>query len=89
MGYLDITGIEELAGNILIAGGNRVLDREWLDRLDIRGTDTGDAMSGDEVIAFRRGVDIPQLLAYRLAVGRRTQSFCKALAPEDLKRNVH
>ena len=64
-----ITRIEDITANILIAGANQILNEEWLAKLRVKTTDTGNAMTDDQIIDFSKSVDIDQLKNYRMAVG--------------------
>jgi len=79
---------EDATLNLLVAGSDQVLDSAWLQRLGVRITDTGNCMTGEEILAFSQGVDQQALLAYRLAVGQRTQQIAAALQPGSLHRKV-
>ena len=46
--------------------------------------DIGSGMTGAEVDQFNQRVDVDALLAYRAAVGRRTQQIIRALLPDAL-----
>lgn len=83
------TRIEDVTMNLLVAGTAQVLDSaSWLSRLGLAGHDVGTAMDDDEVAAVSDRLDLDALLAYRLAVGRRTQEIACALGPDDLRMPV-
>jgi hypothetical protein len=50
--------------------------------------DTGNAMETAAVANFSNTIDIEALLAYRLAVGRRTQEIVRQLQLSDLRLRV-
>jgi len=81
-----ITRIEDLTANLLIAGGSQVLDDKWLKTLHTVVTDTGNAMTDEEILSFSKEVDPQALREYRNEVGRRTKNILKNLAEHDLKR---
>ena len=81
-----ITRIEDLVGNILMLDSNQVFDSKWQKRLGTSVTDTGNAMTDEEIISLSRQLDKAELKNYRTAVGRQTQKLLKSLQPEDLKR---
>lgn len=83
-----ITRIEDLTVNFLIGGTEQVLSDAWLKRLHTRVTDTGNAMSDDEIMAFSKNVDINALKEYRIAVGDRTISILSKLGAADMKRKI-
>ena len=83
-----ITRIEDLTANYLIADQEQVLDQEWQEQLQTKVTDTGNAMTDEEILSFSNEVDRNALYEYRNAVGRRTKDILTALRPEDFKRKV-
>ena len=67
---------EDITMNLLIAGSDQVLLAEgWLTKLTIPWQDTGNTMTPQEIADFSNQVDIVALLAYRVAVGRRTHEI--------------
>jgi hypothetical protein len=83
-----ITRIEDLTANILIANNNQVLNANWLNRLGVDVTDTGNAMSDDEIIFLSNKLDMSELQRYRSAVGKNTKKVLSNLNFNDLKRKV-
>jgi hypothetical protein len=80
-----ITRIEDLTVNLLLAGAGRsVLNGNWLTRLGVRYTDAGNGMPDSDVASISRRMNIQALLAYRLAVGKRTQSILRRLNADGL-----
>ncbi len=83
-----ITRIEDLTANYLIAEREQVLDENWHKQLNTKVTDTGNAMTDEEIISFSNEVDMGALREYRNAVGCRVKEILESLKPEDLKRKV-
>ncbi|MBP1754299.1 MAG: hypothetical protein H6Q59_697 [Firmicutes bacterium] len=83
-----ITRIEDLTSNYLIAGTEQVLDQDWHKSLNTKVTDTGNAMTDEEIISFSNEIDKEGLYEYRNAVGRRTREIIEGLRPEVMKRKV-
>lgn len=83
-----IARIEDLTMNILIDGGNQVFDEAWRRRTGAEITDTGNAMSVEEILSFSKAVVPDELLAYRRAVGVRTREIVARLGQDDMKRKV-
>lgn len=81
-----ITRIEDIVAGPLIANGAQVLDDEWMERLNARVRDTGNAMSDEEILALSEALDMEALFSYRAAVGQRTREALLRLTPADLKR---
>jgi len=80
-----ITRIEDLTVNLLLAGAKKsLLDRKWLRRMGVDCTDAGNGMPQADVKRISRSMNIPALLAYRRAVGKRTRSVLRKLNPDRL-----
>ncbi len=81
--------IEDIAMNMLVAGSSQVLSEPgWHPRLCIDLDSSGNAMEMEAIADFSKRVDLDALLAYRLAVGRRTQQIVAGLNPGDLHLKV-
>ena len=72
---------EDAAINPVVAGGPQVLDDEWLRRLAPGPRHIGTGMTDDEVTEFSARVDCAAVIAYRIAVGRRTREVVRSLSP--------
>ncbi len=93
-----ITRVEDLTVNLLLAGAKHsLLNAEWLERLGIRYVDAGNDMPDADVARLSQSMNIKALLAYRLAIGKRTQNILRKLnsdtlwkkaAPEKIQRIV-
>lgn len=83
-----ITRIEDLTINMLVNRSEQVLNSEWLARLKTDVTDTGNAMTDDEIMDFSRQVSPDELLKYRIAVGKQTRKILSGLTSEDMKRKI-
>jgi DinB superfamily len=80
---------EDVAMNLLVAGRPQVLQEEdWPGRLKLSRSDIGTGAADEEVADISAKLDIPALLAYRLAVGRRTREIVRTLRPEELAEPV-
>ena len=81
--------IEDTALNILVAGTEMVLDEGgWNAKMGVKPRDTGNAMGKSKINVISKQINLEQLLAYRLAVGKRTQEVIKGLNPSELKQKV-
>ncbi len=80
---------EDVTMNLLVAGRPQVFDEGWRERLGLSRLDIGTGMQDEEVADFSARVNIPALLDYRNAVGRRTREIAQALKPEDLESAVN
>lgn len=84
-----IARIEDATMNVLVAGKVQVLEQgQWLPRLNIAQRHTGNLMTKEEIANLSATIDMMALRAYRLAVGRQTQSIIKTLPPGDLAMKV-
>lgn len=83
-----ITRIEDLAINILVQNSNQVFNDEWRKRLNVDITDTGNAMTDEEVMLLSQSLNKEELRNYRNAVGIRTQEILRGLTGEDMKRSM-
>lgn len=84
-----ITRIEDLTMNLLVDEGDQVLNQAWLSRLQTTVTDTGNAMTDDEIMEFSGSVKVQELLNYRVEVGKRTRTILAQLTTKDYKRKVN
>ena len=87
-GLWHIARIEDLTMNILVARKEQVFNQDWKERLNARITDTGNALSDDEIIDFSRNVNTEQLICYRNAVAQTTRDIIRSLSAADLKRQI-
>lgn len=83
-----IVRIEDLTMGILVANGEQLFDGKWKERLNAPISDTGNALSDDEIIELSRRLNMEELIAYRNAVGQRTRMIVKSLSADDMKRKV-
>jgi hypothetical protein len=79
------TRVEDATLNVLLAGGKQVLlGGGWRAKLGVRFVDVGNDMPPADRARLNRELNVRALLAYRLAVGRRTQAILKKLKPDRL-----
>lgn len=83
-----IARIEDLTMNILVADSKQLFDDEWKIQLNTPISDTGNALSDDEIMELSQRLNIERLVAYRNAVGQRTRDIVKSLSADDMKRKV-
>lgn len=75
---------DDVAVRVLLTGHGQVLDEgDWPARLNLTQRDMGTGMDAAGVAAISAAVNIPALLAYRLAVGRRTRAIAPGLRTID------
>ena len=83
------TRIEDITMNILVADDIQVINsNNWIEKMNVRIFDTGNAMTNDEIIDFSLSMDMKELRSYRKTVGRKTREIIKRLEPSDLKRKM-
>lgn len=81
--------IEDLVLNVVVAGGHQVWeDGGWGEKLCFAARHTGQFISEDELDELNETMDIEALMAYRDAVGKRTQTIVSGLAAEALRAPV-
>ena len=84
-----ITRIEDITLNILVAGRPQLLRRgAWQSRLKTSISDTGNATSPQDIAQLSAAIDLDELKAYRLAVGRSTREIVQNLRPGEIKNRV-
>ena len=80
-----IARIEDVTMNLLLADSPQVLHSGgWLDRLEIDRMSVGNEMSDVEIAELSEAINVKELLAYRLAVGKRTRSLVRRLKADIL-----
>lgn len=76
---------EDVGINVIIKEQSQVLDEGgWIKRLNVSRRDLGSGMTDQEVDEFNARINVSELFAYRLAVGRQTQEIIRSLRPEVL-----
>jgi hypothetical protein len=79
--------IEDATMNMLLAGSPQVFSgSNWQDKLAATCVDVGNEMTRAEITALSEAVNLKALLAYRLAVGKRTRQIVRRLNPDELWR---
>lgn len=83
-----VARIEDLTMGILVGGGDPLFDDGWKKRLNTSISDTGNALSDDEIMKLSAQLNVKELMNYKIAVGKRTGDLVKNLTSEDMKRKV-
>lgn len=83
-----IARIEDLTMNLLVDRKEQVFNDDWKEKLNVSITDTGNALTDDEIMQLSTNINIEELLAYRNAVAKRTREIVSGLEPEDMKRKM-
>ncbi|MFD1773407.1 DinB family protein [Paenibacillus rhizophilus] len=81
--------VEDITMNMLVAGTGQVLDTDGMfQSLNIPFSHSGNEMTEAEMAKLSEEISIEGLLAYRRAVGRRTQEIIAPLEPGQFRRKV-
>ena len=83
-----IARIEDIAMGILVAEGEQLFNETWKKAMNVSITDTGNALTDDEISDLSKHIHVEELFNYRNAVGKRTRQIVMALTPKDMKRKV-
>ena len=85
-----ITRIEDICANILIADDVQVINTDnWLKKTKSIITDTGNALTAEEIAEFSAAISREELMNYRAAVGKKTREIIKNLTFKDMKRKMN
>jgi hypothetical protein len=81
--------IEDVTMNRLVGGTAQLFEKDgWAKKLKTSVRETGNGLDPAGIAALSAEIDIPALLEYRRAVGRRTRETVQHLGPDDFKRKV-
>ena len=75
----DLSLIHIFTMGILAAKGNQLFNEEWQKRLNVSITDTGNALTDDEIMLLSKNINTAELISYRNAVGERTRKIVREL----------
>lgn len=81
-----ITRIEDAIANILIADTEQVFNKEWMERIQVKISDTGNAFGENDVDTLDKTINAKELLLYRKTVGKKTQKIVRDITEADRKR---
>jgi hypothetical protein len=86
-GIWHSTRIEDITMSLLVSGDEQVFNLgNWKDKINSNISDTGNAMTGKEILDFSKNINMQELRSYRVVVGRKTREIIKNLTYEDMKR---
>jgi hypothetical protein len=81
--------IEDITMNMLVAGSEQLFTRDgWAKKMDVTILHSANKMDGASAAQLSAKIDLRSLLAYRMAVGRRTREIVRKLQSKDLKQKV-
>lgn len=83
-----IARIEDLTMNFLVAKRQQVFNELWQNEINVKITDTANALNDDGIMDLSKNINCKKLLEYRNEVGKRTREIVKSLKTEDMKRKV-
>lgn len=84
-----LSRIEDITMNMLVAGTPQLFTRaDWGKKMNVAIIHSANRMDDTSLAKLSAGIDLNALIAYRVAVGRRTRQIVKKLRAEDFKRNV-
>ena len=83
-----ITRIEDIISNIFIGNKETIFNKEVQTKLNIKITDTGNAMTYSDIELFNKNINIKSLKEYRVKVGKSTQKIIESLEFNDMKIKV-
>jgi hypothetical protein len=83
-----ITRIEDIISNIVIGNKETIFNKEIQSKMNIKITDTGNAMSHSDMELFNKEINIKSLKEYRIKVGISTKKIIESLEYNDVKIKV-
>jgi hypothetical protein len=83
-----IARIEDITMNMLVAQKKQVFTKSVQQKINSPITDTGNALTQEEIRAFSSQIHLPALLAYWNTVALRTRGIVLSLTADDMKRPV-
>ncbi|TLG76711.1 DinB family protein [Culicoidibacter larvae] len=83
-----MTRIEDLTMNLLVRETEQVFNADWQKQINTHVSDTGNAMTKEEMVTFSEPLNIEALLAYRNAVCTQTRAILQTLSASDMKQPV-
>lgn len=88
-GVWHSTRIEDITMNLLVAGKEQIFERDnWFTRINSPIRHTGNSLNTDEILQMSSQINIEELKAYRIAVGRNTENIIRKLGNGEMKRKV-
>ena len=80
--------IEDLVSNLLMCNQNQIFDSTWQKAMNAPITDTGNALTTEEAIAFGKALNVDALGEYMIAVGKNTRKVIESLTLEQIRSMV-
>ena len=89
-GLWHSTRIEDITMNLLVMGKEQLFEKDnWFHRINSPIRHTGNSLDNNQILELSSLINIEELKAYRIAVGRNSQNIIRGLSLGDLKRKVY
>lgn len=89
-GMWHTSRIEDMTMNLLVAGKDQLFERDnWFPRINCPIRHTGNSLNKEEILEISSQINIHELKAYRIAVGRNSENIIRNLKPGEMKRKVY
>lgn len=88
-GIWHSTRIEDITMNLLVAGTDQIFEKDnWFSKINSPVRHTGNSLNANEILHMSSLINIEELKAYRIAVGRNTEHIIRKLSNGEMRRNV-
>ncbi|MCD7900730.1 MAG: DinB family protein [Bacteroides sp.] len=88
-GIWHSTRIEDITMNLLVAGTDQIFEKDnWFSNINSPIRHTGNSLNPTEILHMSSLINIEELKAYRIAVGRNTENIIRNLTNGEMKRKV-
>ena len=88
-GIWHSTRIEDITMNLLVAGTDQIFEKDnWFSKINSSIRHTGNSLNVNEILHMSSLINIEELKAYRIAVGRNTEHIIRKLSNGEMRRNV-
>lgn len=89
-GLWHSTRIEDITMNLLVAGKDQLFEKDqWFPRINSSIRHTGNSLNHNQILEMSSFINIEELKAYRIDVGRNSQDIIQNLTANDLRRKVY
>ncbi len=89
-GVWHSTRIEDITMNLLVAGKDQLYEKDdWFSRICSPIRHTGNSLTGEMILEQSSVINIDELKAYRIAVGRNSEEIIQSLKAGEMKRKVY
>lgn len=89
-GLWHSTHIEDITMNLLVAGKDQLFEKDnWFARIGSPIRHTGNSLTNEEILKMSSIINIDELKAYRIAVGRNSEEIIRNLNSGRIKQKVY